>query len=143
MVSSKVSSAADAIRSKGLVSVRNSTKALQHMYINELKFMASTHKRTIILPVLSGMLLPPLLRIAAEVCKIIFKHAMIPSYSIIHPIFNSQNRLSRSSTSTRAGRAYLNKIGISLPATCHQIYSETATLLYSTNTFSFFSIGAM
>lgn len=57
--------------------------------------------------------------------------------------YNHRGLLSRSGTSTRANKSDLRGIAISVPRVCRQIYSETATLLYSENCFAFQSKFAM
>jgi hypothetical protein len=86
----------------------------------------------------------PLLRLPPEIRNMIFKFASQPDWSgWIGCYFNRRGCISRSGTSTRAYKSETRAFAIHLPQVCRQIYSETATLIYSENCFAFQSERAM
>jgi hypothetical protein len=95
---------------------------------------------------------PPLLRLPAELRNLIFEYAMeVNTVSIQRQSNESTSKQwCETSTSTWHGRAThlgdrrRKNIGIAfhLPEVCRQIYAETVTLGYATNTFSLsYSLG--
>ncbi|KAF1840402.1 uncharacterized protein K460DRAFT_410992 [Cucurbitaria berberidis CBS 394.84] len=79
----------------------------------------------------------PLLRLPPEIRAMIWKFALRSTYGWIDLYYNSIKQISRSGTSTRACETELQDLSISLPRVCRSIYSETATMIYSENTFAF------
>ena len=67
----------------------------------------------------------------------IWKFALRPTYGFIGLYHNRCGRLSRSGTSTMISKWERKELAISLPRVCCQIYSETATTLYSQKIFAF------
>ncbi|KAH6638321.1 hypothetical protein C7974DRAFT_411751 [Boeremia exigua] len=78
----------------------------------------------------------PLLRLPPEFRNMIFKYTLTSKVRL-KMYFNSVRRYSRSGFSTRPPRSAVRQLGMRLPEVCRQIYSETATLVYRKNTFSF------
>lgn len=78
----------------------------------------------------------PLLRLPPEIRNMIFGHATRWRYDV-ELYYNGFGELSMSGYSTYCSRAMLRFLGLRLPQVCRQIYSETATVLYRENNFSF------
>jgi hypothetical protein len=85
----------------------------------------------------------PLLRLPPEIRNMIFKFASRPTWGWISCYSNRRGHISRSGTSTRATSRELKGFAINLPRVRRQIYSDTATLIYSENCFVFQSERAM
>mgnify|MGYP004510318145 CR=1 FL=1 len=66
----------------------------------------------------------------------IFRYAMRSRFDI-ELYDNRRGELSRSGNSTRPPKSLPRFLGLSLPRVCRQIYSETATMVFRENTFSF------
>ncbi|KAH7076405.1 hypothetical protein BKA63DRAFT_602209 [Paraphoma chrysanthemicola] len=79
----------------------------------------------------------PLLRLPREIRHTIFSYAMHAESDWVGLYHNRCDRVSRSGTSTRARRYDIEDLSVPLPRVSRQIYSETATVLYSENCFAF------
>ncbi|CAO2657064.1 Nn.00g058670.m01.CDS01 [Neocucurbitaria sp. VM-36] len=110
------------LRNKGLVSMKTS-KDLQSVTTD-------------------NALGPPLLRLPPELRNMIWKFALRPTRSncIKIDVTGYDALLHRPRPSWPINRReVLKDFAANLPLVCQQIYSETATMIYSENTFAFFS----
>ncbi|KAI8940032.1 hypothetical protein NX059_003754 [Plenodomus lindquistii] len=85
----------------------------------------------------------PLLLLPPEIRNEIFCIAMTAQHRNISLCFSSQGRVSRSMKSSHPDSELTKEIALALPRVCRQIYFETATLLYSENTFTFPRVPAL
>jgi hypothetical protein len=84
----------------------------------------------------------PLLRLPPEIRNMIFEYAMTMRYNL-ELYYNRFSELSASGFSNYAHKRQRRFLSVRLPEVCRQIYSETATLFYRMNTFSFATEQAM
>jgi hypothetical protein len=80
----------------------------------------------------------PLLLLPPELRNMIYKYALTPKRAVrVGLYYNRRGRISRSGYSAYARKGIAQDLAVALPRVCRQIYTETATMLYSENRFAF------